>query len=120
MAETVHLMGEGGAVFEYALPLNPHIEKQWANQSLVRVDEDGVPTEDQYEDFAAQDEDEPEDGAEDGEDGSQDGTVPMPKKAGPGSSQEAWATYARSVDPDLTEDEAAHMDRNALIAKYGD
>jgi hypothetical protein len=117
MAETIHLMGEGGAVFEYDLPLPRQIEKQWANQSLVQVDEDGVPTEDQYEEFAAEDEDEPEDG-QGGEDGSQDGSVPKPAKAGPGSSREAWAAYARSVDHDLTEDEAAQMDRTALIEKY--
>lgn len=119
MAETIRLMGEGGAVFEYGLPLSPNIEKQWANQSLLRLDEDGAVHEVQYEDYVAQDSQDSAEDDEDGEDNSQNGPVPMPNKAGPGSSLDAWVTYACSVDPDLTASEAEDMGRAALISKYG-
>ncbi|MEA5367724.1 hypothetical protein VA596_49895 [Amycolatopsis sp., V23-08] len=41
--EVVHLKGEGGGVFRFECPLPPDIEKAYAKQALVRVNEDGTP-----------------------------------------------------------------------------
>lgn len=43
MADTIHLRGEGGSVFEFALPLHDDIQKAYDKGSLKRVTADGEP-----------------------------------------------------------------------------
>ncbi|MEU3203566.1 hypothetical protein ABZ702_06715 [Streptomyces cyaneofuscatus] len=44
MAETIHLRGEGGAIFTMDLPLPEGIAERYERGLLVRVDPDGAPT----------------------------------------------------------------------------
>lgn len=43
MAETIHLRGEGGAIFEMDLPLPEGIAERYERGLLVRVTVDGAP-----------------------------------------------------------------------------
>ena len=43
MTETWHMLGEGGAVFEMTLPLDPNIEKRYLEGHIKRVNPDGSP-----------------------------------------------------------------------------
>lgn len=43
MADTIHILGEGGAVFELALPLHETITDRLASGHLRRVQADGSP-----------------------------------------------------------------------------
>lgn len=43
MSEVIHLLGEGGAVFEMTLPLDRHVEKRYLAGELQRVNPDGTP-----------------------------------------------------------------------------
>lgn len=43
MAETIHVRGEGGAVWEMDLPLQPDVAKRVAAGTLIRVNPDGSP-----------------------------------------------------------------------------
>lgn len=58
MSEVIHLLGEGGGVFEMTLPLDRHIARRYAEGELLRVNPDGS----EYE--------EPEEAADDGGDGA--------------------------------------------------
>lgn len=41
MTDTIHVLGEGGVVFEMALPLDRHIESRLTRGHLRRVNADG-------------------------------------------------------------------------------
>lgn len=43
MTETIHVRGEGGAIFPMALPLHPAIQQRLDGGALARVNEDGTP-----------------------------------------------------------------------------
>lgn len=43
MSKTVHILGEGGGVFEMSLPLSEPIEDRLAKGYLKRVNADGTP-----------------------------------------------------------------------------
>ena len=43
MPETIHLLGEGGSVFEFDLPLHEDIAKRLDNGQIKRVNPDGSP-----------------------------------------------------------------------------
>lgn len=43
MSETWHVRGEGGAIFEMTLPLDPNIEQRYLNGDITRVNPDGTP-----------------------------------------------------------------------------
>jgi hypothetical protein len=43
----------------------------------------------------------------------------QPNKAGPGSSRDEWISYAKQVDPELTDERAQSMTRAELITAYG-
>lgn len=45
MSEVVHLRGQGGAVWEMTLPLQPAIQKQYDAGDLQQVNADGSPYE---------------------------------------------------------------------------
>ena len=42
MSGTIHVRGEGGAVWEMALPLSPHIQERYDAGDIVRVNPDGT------------------------------------------------------------------------------
>lgn len=89
--EIGYFRGSGGIVFDYTLPLTEHQQYQLTRGELVRVNEDG----------SAYTEAEP------------------PKQPALSASKVDWVGYARSVDPDLTVDDADAMTRNDLAEKYG-
>jgi hypothetical protein len=41
VSEVIHVLGEGGAVFEMTLPLHPAIAKRYEAGDIVRVNPDG-------------------------------------------------------------------------------
>jgi len=45
VSETVYMRGQGGAVWEMTLPLQPAMQKQYEAGDLVRVNPDGSPYE---------------------------------------------------------------------------
>lgn len=92
MADTIHVRGEGGTVFEMDLPLPESIEQRLKAGAIVQVNADGshlaIP----------------------------DGEAPAgrPSKA---ASQVAWAEYAVSQGADP--DDVADLSRADLIELYG-
>jgi hypothetical protein len=93
MAKTIHVRGEGGVVWEMALPLPDGIAQRLAKGDLTRVNEDGSP----YEQPTPQPEQEP------------------PAKT---ASKAAWVDYAVDARAaDRTEAEA--MTKADLVDRYG-
>jgi hypothetical protein len=41
VSDVIHLLGEGGAVFEMTLPLDRHIARRYEARELLRVNPDG-------------------------------------------------------------------------------
>lgn len=96
MAETIHVRGEGGVVWEMDLPLPDGVAQRLANGDLTRLNKDGSPYEEPTEDLA----------------GPQDGP---PAKA---ASKAAWVDYA--VDAHGVErEEAEKMTKADLVELYG-
>lgn len=93
MAESIDLMGEGGAVIRFSLPLSDVYADQLAKGRLRPVDEAGKatvaePVAEEAPEFQG-----------------------PPPKVGPGSGREEWAKYADSLGID-----ASGMGRAEIIA----
>jgi hypothetical protein len=102
MADTAHYRGEGGAVFEMALPLPEVMQDKVTKGYLRRVNADGTP-------YVAP--------AETGSGGSDltDGIPPRPAQ----SAQKAeWVGYAVLVGG-MKPDDAEAMTKQDLIERFG-
>lgn len=99
MAESIHVLGEGGTVIEMDLPLPEHIEQRLIKGQLVRVHNDGSP----YFEM-------PKAGA---------GPVPAPPLTEPAKTavKAEWVGWAvvRGANPE----EADGLTKADLIEKYG-
>lgn len=100
-AESGFFRGAGGGIFELPLPLSENFQSQLTRGQLTRVSADGS----QYEE-PADDDAEPAEPAE-------------PAAPAKSAVKDEWIGYARSVDPDLSIDDADAMTKNDLIEKYG-
>lgn len=94
MADTIHVRGEGGTIFEMDLPLPEGVAQRLAFGSITRVNADGST----YEPSESSD----------------PARVPRPSKA---ASTEAWIAYA--IDQGADPDEAKDCTRAELIELYG-
>lgn len=95
MAEKVHILGEGGAIFEMALPLSEPIQDRLTKGYLKRVNADGTP-------FVE--------------------TVKRSRPAPYASKGEwvGWAVYVtQDTDEPLSPDDAESLTKNDLIELYG-
>lgn len=93
MADTIHVRGEGGSIFEIALPLHEAIADKLRRGHLTRVDADGNPVE-------------------------ADDDVPAPPAERPALSatKSEWVGWA--VTQGATPDDAEAMTKAGLIEKY--
>mgnify|MGYP001589899494 CR=1 FL=1 len=91
MADTIHVRGEGGTIFEMDLPLPKGVQQRLDAGAIVRVNPDGS--------LYAE---------------AESGQAERPAK---NASAEAWAAYAlaQGAEPDDVEG----LSRAALIALYG-
>lgn len=94
--ESVHILGEGGTVFELALPLHESIAERMAKGLIRRVNPDGSPH-----------------GGE-----SEQGTPGPPTQAPkPAASKADWVAWA--IASGMSEDEAAVATKQDLIDRFG-
>lgn len=95
MPKTVHILGEGGAVFEMALPLSEPIQDRLTKGYLKRVNADGTP-------FVEAEE---------------------KVKPAPYASKGEWVGWAvhltKDTDSPLSPDDAEAMTKNDLIERFG-
>lgn len=93
---TIHVRGEGGSIFELALPLHEGIADRLAKGAIVRVNADGSP----YTEAA-------------------DPEVPAPPTEAPavGAPKATWVAWAVACGAVLDDAEAAT--KNDLIELYG-
>lgn len=95
MPETVHILGEGGTVFEMSLPLPEPIEDRLVKGYLKRVNADGTPYQETVE-----------------------RTVPAPY-----ASKKEWVSWAvhssASTDTPLSPDDAEALTKQDLIELFG-
>ncbi|MGW3936446.1 hypothetical protein [Streptomyces phaeochromogenes] len=103
MAETIHVRGEGGAIFAMDLPLPESIADRLASGLLVRVNEDGSP-------HAGAPAQESPTGAEEGSDLTE-GRTPRPAV---NASKSEWIAHvvARGL---ASADDAANLTKADLI-----
>ena len=95
MAEKVHILGEGGAVFEMALPLSEPIQDRLTKGYLKRVNADGTP-------FVEKE--------------KRSKPAPYASKA----EWVGWAVYVtKDTDEPLSPDDAESLTKNDLIELYG-
>lgn len=94
--ETVHILGEGGTIFELGLPLHEAIAERLASGRIRRVNPDGSPF-----------------------DGPADAAVPSPPTEAPkpSAAKDKWVAWAiaSGADPE----EAAAATKQDLIDAYG-
>lgn len=109
MAETIHVLGEGGAVIKMDLPLPDHIEQRLIKGQLRRVNEDGSP-------YAPATDDAPTGAGRVPEPGQRVPGLPLtqPGKNDPKGTWVGWAVV-QGADAE----EADGMTKNELIEKYG-
>ncbi|MEU6651283.1 hypothetical protein ABZ904_18020 [Streptomyces sp. NPDC046900] len=98
-----HFRGEGGAVFEIALPLSPAYEHKVAKGWLIQVNPDGSPFEEPA-DSALQESREPA------------ATQEPPKKPNKASSKADWVAWA--VHQGADQEEAESLTLAALIERF--
>jgi hypothetical protein len=95
MSKTVHILGEGGTVFELALPLSEPIEDRLLKGYLKRVNADGTPYREKSERV----------------------------QPAPYASKGEWVGWAVHVsahtDSPLTPDDAEALTKQDLIEQYG-
>lgn len=101
--DTIHVRGEGGAVFEMALPLPEHIAERLAKGYLRRVNADGTPY---VEDPAP------------GQTGGSDLTEGRPPRPEPSARKADWVAYAVHV-LGLRPDDAEARTKQDLIDLAG-
>ena len=95
--ETAHYLGEGGVIWEMALPLPEVMQDKVTKGYLRRVNPDGSPYV------------EPVEG---------DGPPPEPKPPAPSAVKAEWVGYAVTVHG-VSPDEAEAMTRQDLVEKFG-
>jgi hypothetical protein len=94
MVKTVHILGEGGTIFEMALPLSEPIEDRLLKGYLKRVNADGTPYREKSE------------------------RVQPPPYASKGE-WVGWAVHAsQSTDSPITPDDAEALTKTDLIEMY--
>ncbi|MEV6174884.1 hypothetical protein AB0L99_42600 [Streptomyces sp. NPDC051954] len=103
MAETIHVRGEGGAIFAMDLPLPEAIGNRLASGLLVRVNEDGSP----HEGAPAQE-------SPTGDEEGSDLTEGRPPRPAVNASKSEWIAHvvARGL---LSADDAANLTKADLI-----
>ncbi len=92
MAETIHVRGEGGVIWEMDLPLPEGVAQRLASGVLTRVNADGSP----FEPDPAQE---------------------RPARPKDNASTEKWAEYARTLG--ATDEDVEGLSRADLIELYG-
>ena len=103
MAETIHVRGEGGAIFAMDLPLPESIQERLERGFLVRVNEDGSP----YAGTSAS----PEEG---GTEKGSDLTAGRSQRPGVNASKSEWIAYVVGQGH-MSADDAANLTKADLI-----
>ncbi|MFJ4286409.1 hypothetical protein ACIPY0_12255 [Paenarthrobacter nicotinovorans] len=96
MSESIHILSEGGTVFELALPLHEVVEAKLVKGQIRRVNPDGTP-------YVEKSPDE----------------VPAPPTSRPGVNEDKKAWVAWAVVQGLTPDDADALTKRDLIERFG-
>ena len=100
--DTIHILGEGGGVFELSLPLHETIADKLTKGVVRRVNSDGTP----YDEHARP-----------------AGTEPTDKRPAVSALKDVWVVWAvaeseRRGEP-ITVDDAQALNKDVLIERYG-
>lgn len=96
MSETIHILSEGGTVFELSLPLHEVVEGKLAKGQVRRVNADGT----DYTEKATDD-------------------IPAPPTSRPGVNDDKASWVAWAVVQGLTPDDADALTKKDLIERFG-